>query len=217
MVEIIVTPGENAIINSLQEFEKINIKPLLVGDIHLLKDNKCAYIIERKAKDDLNASIKDGRYKEQKSRLIESGLPRKNIIYLIEGLKSTEKRVWSAICNSQHRDGFTIFMTRTPIESARYISHLANSLRQFDVNHNSEVNVEIKKKSITINEWFKYSLTLIPRCSLNIAEVIIKEYPTIDELKKANIDKISNLKHGKCNRRIGTKLATDIYETIVNA
>jgi len=41
------------------------------------------YIIERKIADDLASSITDGRYRDQKYRLLKTAL--KNIMYLVEG------------------------------------------------------------------------------------------------------------------------------------
>jgi len=41
------------------------------------------YIIERKIKDDLASSIMDGRYKDQSTRLLQSGIKRP--IYIVEG------------------------------------------------------------------------------------------------------------------------------------
>lgn len=64
-----------------------------LGDfIWIYKDNETEekyvldYIIERKKADDLASSILDGRYKEQKYRLKNSGIT--NIIYLYEGYAS---------------------------------------------------------------------------------------------------------------------------------
>jgi crossover junction endonuclease MUS81 len=44
------------------------------------------FIVERKTSDDLAASIRDGRYDEQKYRLKNCGI--NNVIYLIEGKPS---------------------------------------------------------------------------------------------------------------------------------
>ena len=87
-MSIIITPGEKTL---LEEFNnrKITIitENLLVGDAHIRNEKgELVYIFERKAKSDLEASIKDGRYHEQKNRLIETGLCRKQIVYVIEQL-----------------------------------------------------------------------------------------------------------------------------------
>ena len=68
--------------NSSYEIEK---KPLTLGDIHFVQDDKEILIIERKSLQDLVSSIKDGRYEEQSYRLIHaSGLFRHHIVYIVE-------------------------------------------------------------------------------------------------------------------------------------
>jgi crossover junction endonuclease MUS81 len=60
---------------------------LTIGDFAFICNGEILdYIIERKKADDLAASIMDGRYKEQKYRLKNSGA--KNVIYLYEGYPS---------------------------------------------------------------------------------------------------------------------------------
>jgi ERCC4-type nuclease len=229
-MSIVVTPGETALLDA---FAKAGIdvitENLLVGDAHIRKGDQTVYIFERKAKGDLDASIKDGRYREQKSRLLETGVPRQNIVYVIEQLSKPRsnpayKRVWSAICNSQHRDGFTVFQTKTAADTVDYLVGMARSVEQFtsikDSNTTDEVNVNIKKRQVARQDWFRYALTLIPKCSLSIAEVITGEYPTMTALITA-IEKdgevcLANLKHGTSQRRIGNKLSTEICETVLN-
>ena len=156
---IIVTPGEIALIEAFNKADiEIVKKDLKVGDIHIEHEDNVVYIFERKAKGDLDASIKDGRYHEQKSRLIETGLPLKNIVYIIEQLskprnQGVHKRVWSAICNTQHRDGFTVFQTRTIEETVEYIANMAKSVINHSVKNdeiiNKTVNVDIKKRTVS--------------------------------------------------------------------
>ena len=230
-MSIVVTPGETALLDAFAT-AGINVitENLLVGDAHIRKGDQTVYIFERKAKGDLDASIKDGRYREQKSRLIETGVPRKNIVYIIEQLtkprgEPAHKRIWSAICNSQHRDGFTVFQTKNTAETVDYLVSMARSVEQFtgdddSGNGNNEVNVNIKKRQVEQKDWFKYTLTLIPKCSLSIAEVITSEYSTVsalmDAIEEHGDQCLSNLKHGASQRRIGNKLSTEICETVVN-
>ena len=65
--------------------DKIEIKSenLMLGDIHITYKD-LTYIFERKTLQDLQSSIKDGRYKEQKARLL-SNTSQKFITYIIEG------------------------------------------------------------------------------------------------------------------------------------
>ena len=63
-------------------FKNITYKNLDLGDIIITVNDIPLIIIERKTIPDLLASIKDGRYKEQKQRIKECGIKYK--IYLIE-------------------------------------------------------------------------------------------------------------------------------------
>lgn len=228
-ISVVVNSGEKSLIKS---FEKngtsINVSPLLVGDAHICTDDKPVYIFERKAGTDLEASIKDGRYKEQKSRLIKCGIPRKRIVYIIEDLDTSNqtsfKAAWSAITNMQNRDGFTVFMTRNTRETAHYITSLAVSLMKHPIFEDKVeedvpkeyVNANIKKSSVTPEEWFRHCLILIPRCSVNVADAILKVYPTrqdlVDAIENQGSKCISEIKHSASNRRIGDVLAKSICE-----
>lgn len=230
-MSIIITPGEIALISACDSANvEYTTENLLVGDIHIRKGDEVIYILERKAKGDLDASIKDGRYREQKGRMIESGVPRKNIIYIIEQLSKprgpgAEKRVWSAICNSLHRDGFGVFQTKNVAETITFLQGLTRSVEQFtaikDSKNHTEVNVNIKKRAVSENDWFKYSLTLIPKCSLSIAETIVESYPTfsslIKEINESGNECLADLRHGATQRRVGKVLSERICSTLVVA
>jgi len=229
-MSIIVTPCETKLI---EEFNNIGfpilIENLAIGDIHIRKDENTVYIFERKAGGDLDASIKDGRYKEQKGRLIESGLPRKNIVYIIEKLSKAnnpamKKRIWNAICNTQHRDGFSVFQTKSIEETVDYLISMVLSVEKFSTEDKVEidniVNVNIKKKQVCQQDWFKYSLTLIPKCSLTIASAITDKFATIAnlslEIDTNGLHCLSDLKHGDSQRRLGKKLSEEICTIIKN-
>jgi len=57
------------------------VKSLPLGDI-IIENNGVTAIVERKRTDDFAASITDGRFREQKARLMASGAI---VIYLMEG------------------------------------------------------------------------------------------------------------------------------------
>nr|QBK87167.1 MAG: ERCC4 domain protein [Marseillevirus LCMAC201] len=227
---IVVTSGETALISAFQKADvEITIENLLVGDIHIRKDGQTVYIFERKAKGDLDASIKDGRYHEQKGRMLETGLPRKNIVYIIEQLTrprvTAYKRVWSAMCNSHNRDEFTVILTKDTTDTVEYLtgmSALVNHIEDSDTPRPkvNEVNINIKKRQVALEEWFTYSLTLVPKCSLSIAKVITGKYPNMSSLISAiendGMECLANFKHGDSQRRIGNKLSNEICEVVLN-
>ena len=242
---IIITPGETTLI---QELIKLDIpyksQNLLIGDIHIQTANgETVYIIERKARGDLDASIKDGRYKEQKARLIETGISRHCVIYLVENLKTPnddpgKQRVWSAISNTFNRDGFSVFQTQSTHQSAIFLNALRKSVEQHESyfaklnaapdvqtsdsqsqSQSQPVNVNIKKKQVSKELWFTYSLTLIPRCSIGIAKIITDKFPTIsalkDEIDNSGVNCLSELRYGESKKRIGVKLSNEICNIIL--
>lgn len=94
------------------------------------------WIIERKRLDDLIASIKDGRFHEQKFRLRRSGV--KNIVYLIEefGVADSagtggryQEAVSSAIASTQVVNGYFVKKTKNLDDSIRYLARMTTLLR----------------------------------------------------------------------------------------
>ena len=108
-MKIYIDSREQQLISLFFETDiKVEQKQLDIGDILITDDNEQVYcIIERKTIKDMLASVKDGRYKEQKLRLL-SNFNRKNILYLIEDFYSFEglnnKSIESTIIHSLFRD-----------------------------------------------------------------------------------------------------------------
>lgn len=109
MMKIYVDCREHQLISLFSEnnlqFEQ---KQLDIGDVLITDENDKVYcIIERKTVKDMIASVKDGRYREQKHRLLLN-FNKKNIIYLIEDFYSfmglNNKSAESAIIHSLFRD-----------------------------------------------------------------------------------------------------------------
>ncbi|XP_014204745.1 crossover junction endonuclease MUS81 isoform X1 [Copidosoma floridanum] len=87
------------------------------------------YIVERKRIDDLSASIIDGRYKEQKFRLKQTGV--KNIIYLIESYGPNHgiipvPSLLQASANLLIQDNFIVKFTRDRKDSMHYLARMTN-------------------------------------------------------------------------------------------
>ncbi|XP_022108685.1 crossover junction endonuclease MUS81-like [Acanthaster planci] len=91
------------------------------------------YVVERKRMDDLCCSITDGRFKEQKFRLKQSGL--RQPIYLIEDFGSIDhlsipaSTLRQATINTQVVDGFFVKHTRDIKESAAYLTIMTRYLQ----------------------------------------------------------------------------------------
>ena len=116
--------------------DKIEIlsENLTLGDIHITYKN-IVHIFERKTLQDLQASILDGRYKEQKARLL-SNVSQKYITYIIEGdnilSSSTYERyksmIQSAYLHTLYRDNIRIIYTKNTVETVTLILLLSTKI-----------------------------------------------------------------------------------------
>jgi len=113
---------------------------LEVGDIHLLAIGdlgqvQAQLIIERKTLADMVASVKDGRYKEQKLRLdtTTAGLPHPTrYVYMLEGTSHTTPKdlpqLFGAWISSQFRDDIPVIRTVSVEESCDFIMRLCDRM-----------------------------------------------------------------------------------------
>ena len=164
-------------INALNDMAKvkmvIEVKRLDIGDYILFDEekNKNLIIIERKSLQDLESSIKDGRYNEQSFRLNQSITHNHNIIYLIEGniinhrnqnFKST---LYSSLFSLNYYKGFSVFNSVNLVETGEIIYNFANKMLR-----------EKNKPGFYTERW--------------VANTILGETENTIEMGKENVDDI---------------------------
>ena len=227
-MNIIIDQRENAI---KEHFDKDNNKPefieysqLSLGDIIIKEGDTIHFIIERKTLSDLAHSIKDGRYHEQKYRLLEH-FPKESIIYLIEGTKC-DKFYQGAITNTICRDNIKTIRSLNLKDSINIVMDLYEKCKkgvfsQDSVNKGDYTKMikTIKKNHITPYFWYIASLKNIPGVSEKIAQTIASEYKTMmslfDGYMQNGPNLLSDLKvDGK--RKIG-KVSEKIYNYLVDS
>ncbi|KAJ1970612.1 Crossover junction endonuclease mus81 [Dimargaris xerosporica] len=131
------------------ELEKRNVPVILrnldLGDIMwVARPHSCngpeeelflGHIVERKRMDDLIASIKDGRYKEQKHRLRSCGA--EHVTYLVEGNHADDERrigpnvIQTVISETQVIHGFTVKRTSGMDATLQYLALMTEQLRKW--------------------------------------------------------------------------------------
>ena len=136
----------------------VEVKNLDIGDI-IITNKSHKLIIERKTINDLVSSVKDGRYREQKMRLLS--YQKKNIntriIYLVEGyelstyLKNEQGALHGSLISMSLRDNIPIFRTKDVASSILLILRLYSRL----LKNPSELFLKVSRpepeiKSITI-------------------------------------------------------------------
>ena len=143
-MDIIIDNRENEIIKLLEKdnfnFIKSNLE---LGDIQFKHDDNIIYIIERKTVNDLGASIKDGRYKEQKIRLLSNN--NNNIYYIIEGNINycetlSTKAILGSIINMIFRDNIKIIYSKDVKQTLDIILQIKNKYDSKKFTSNNQNN-----------------------------------------------------------------------------
>ncbi len=206
-MKLVIDNRERDIISKLNEMGVSHeVSVLELGDVNWLdEDGNIVLIIERKTVSDLKASICDGRSREQKARLFNSGISRDRIMFLIEGsiTKPLDSKIAGmsvstligSIVNMQLRDNVKVYKTTSITESANYISRLDQKLRvdidsYFKESTCTEVDYAAtlktrKRENVTPTVWFVQQLCLVPQVTEKIAACIIEVYPTLISLTRA--------------------------------
>lgn len=181
----------------------IEYSNLDIGDYHFYYNNNLVLLVERKTINDLAASIKDGRHREQKSRL--ETMDKSKIIMLIEGSINKPNdsikynridpyTIISSIYNTMFRDNFHVLHTSSPEETVfclfNYVKKLYKTGLDFmkiedkpTMEENLIATMKLKKKdNITVDTFSISALSCIPGVSSKIATDLIAKYSNITNL-----------------------------------
>lgn len=145
-------------------------------------------LVERKRTDDLAKSIQDGRFHEQKVRLVASGLC--PLVYLVEdaggngGGPLPEAALRQAVLNTQVSDGFLIKSTRDQGDTARFLSLVSRHLEQ-QVSSRSPSELLLGKPT-----WEEFSASSVKNKGLQVREMLAKH---LLQIKGFSLDKVSRL------------------------
>ena len=203
-------------------------KALELGDI-LIEHPKRQILVERKTIADFHASINDGRYKNQKLRLLEwrnktdeQTDARKNIIYLFEEKTgdNKDKAYWGALVNMILRDNIGVIQCDGLARTAQIITDIKKKLDEDKFNElegggrNISLEGYAKGKYNTPRNCYLGQLSLIPGVSSSISEKIAEKYPNMRALlDEMNVKELANIRITE-KRRLGDKLAEKIHSYI---
>lgn len=193
-----------------------------VGDI-TVSNGERTFVLERKQWSDLAASICDGRFKEQKSRMISAN----NTLYMYvvegplgswdgscRGMKHT--CMWAALTKTCLRDGIPVFHTLTETDTASLCAYLYTQLSSngFEVQQSGNGAVSgsaTKRKRDNVDsptDALRAMLCVIPGVSRARADALVKRWPRVTLLSSAGESDIAHLRCG--DRNIGPALARRI-------
>lgn len=218
-MKIVVDCREESLLKLLKEGLENNAasitciqEQLLLGDIIFRDDNdKEIVLFERKSHNDLNSSLKDGRYNEQSLRLNSLELCNHNIIYLLEESPTykqynkartmTSNLLHSCIFSLLMYKGFSVLQTKSLKHTSELIIDFAKKMEKekdkpfysFTDLQNNQINSteysktiqKEKKANITPENIDAIMLSQIPDISVTSANAILDKYKTIYELTKS--------------------------------
>jgi|UniRef100_A0A6C0DZS2 ERCC4-type nuclease len=206
------------------------ILSLPIGDFIIENDNTPCLIIERKTLTDLSASIIDGRFREQKARLLDSIKDPNKILYVIENnmgkISISNDIMESAMINLIFKHNYKMLRTGSNDDTFNNVLLLYKKIQG---NEFSDENIKDTCKMITKGNKLKQyifinQLCLIPGVSESIAKVINDKYMTMSNLI-SEWNKIENIKDKEKmlvdlqitdKRKIGKALSKKIYDAHFN-
>ncbi|KAF8646988.1 hypothetical protein HU200_065502 [Digitaria exilis] len=177
----------------------VEVRHLPVGDAIWIARNRkdrteyvLDFIVERKEVLDLNGSIEDNRYRDQKLRMKRCGL--RKMIYLVEGDPNNpdvRERTKTACFTTEILDGFDVQRTSGFADTQRRYCHLTRSIIEcYDANVSTLAETrrvcptydEFKRKceleKTTVSQIFALQLMQVPQVTEEAALAVIRLYPT---------------------------------------
>ena len=214
--------------------ENIKCENLEIGDIEITYDNlDIKFIFERKTQGDLLSSITDGRYREQKIRMLGQ-CPSHRCTYIIEGADIADEVDWlfpkisptvyeGAILHTMYRDKMHIVYTKDILHTAKWLTIFYKKFQAHPEkfidsaeSYISQIKTKSKKcENIDKETCFILQLCQVPGISIKIAKEIAQKYSNLKDLIHAfdNCDTIEKKRQLLANiNMVGPKKAEALIE-----
>lgn len=191
-MECIIDCRENKILDKLKESNKFAflVHQLDLGDI-IIKNGIRKLIIERKTWDDLKSSLKDGRFREQRSRLLLQTKNEKDtkICYLIEGYYNENYEIEKkTLFRLQFAYNIPVIYSKTLFDTIEILDTWIKleNLDSYFVARDSEIDQvesrlknQLKKNYDDSSIFFLETLTSIKGITSIIAKQIADEFKSV--------------------------------------
>ena len=143
-------------------------------------------ILPVRCEQDLTVSIKDGRWAEQKARLLCSGL---TVFYILEGdFRNTDVLPYAAVvgayANASLLEGVKVFRTLN-IEETKFLIFTLAKKCQATSNTPTRALVSKRKKADSLENIWIRQLASVPTISESIAVAILQHFGTMSQLREA--------------------------------
>lgn len=186
-------------------------------------------LIERKSVADLEASILDNRYREQRSRIMAYATEKKaHVVYIIEGeldrlqFRLSKQALMKHLTRLALRYHITVFQTASIKETAELCQLLQDQWTADPTTFEQPATmtyVETRGKTRESNsdDPTVFLATVLQACrgvSAIGAQAIMSLYPNLESLMKAELTALAEIKVGK--QKFGAVKATRLYNLLHN-
>ena len=203
-------------------------KQLLVGDVwlglsgeHIAKGGVC---VERKEVKDLEASLRDGRYREQRTRLLsycqEHGA---RPLYIIEGdldslaVHTPKKTLWKVLLRLALRYNIALFQTETLTDTAKLLETIEEQLTAdptcFIAPEGGIPYTELLSSSRKVNRDGHLGSAMLQQCSGisdKTADALLKSFGSFQAIIAASEEVLAQTKISE-KRKLGPAIAKKLH------
>lgn len=241
--EVDTNAGENEVFEQLTELHgstNVQRKRLDIGDVRVTLSGGEELLFERKSWSDWVSSIRDGRYHEQKARLLarrDAAGANTTLFYVIETHALPEAtgatagfsnhQAYAGLLKTQLRDNINVVWAASAADVARHVFYIASNYETGGFKQRTNVAASgyagvvhhTAKRKNTEGDQFAVMLSSMPGVSGRKAHVITEAYPTACALVKAyealGSDKLKegmlqDLKDG--DKRLGPAISKRVKE-----
>lgn len=228
MINLVIDSNETHILSAIPEdFPTFQKKRLVCGDFAFYKDDdNLVAVVERKTLTDLDSSIVDGRFAEQRTSLLDLRAqdPQIVILYIIEGdLKETrffssqsKKRICGALENLAIEHVIGCLHTADVAETLEKLTNLKNKFTARFLGTASTVKtIPLSRKAKIHDNILACQLNVINGLSMGTAVSIAERYKSMSQLIGAwneSTKPEEMLMTVPCKRPIGRALALKVYQ-----
>jgi ERCC4-type nuclease len=217
-MNIIVDYREGTLQKKFEKIDQKNItyQNLNIGDIQIISNNHNISVFERKSINDLKCSLTDGRFREQKARILSSDFIHK--CYIFEGRvdKEFEEIFVQIVIRLQMKYHMLVFLTDDEESTCNLINtcvkkcekdesyFIHSSQHHHQCNYIDTLKLS-KKENLTPEICFVLQLAQIPLISKKIAGIIASCYPNWTELIYILRNNIEEFKERTKDAKLGKK------------
>lgn len=199
---------------------------LSVGDAWILLNDQPLVVVERKTTADFEASFLDGRYREQRTRLLAFCAEKKaRPLYILEGGLDGKRRtlerpaLQKLIHRLMLRYGVAVWSTSTLQDTANTLELLAAQVKDdpkvFEAETISYTDVNKVTKKANAEEPKTFAIACLQQCpgvSLKVATTLVETLGGFQGVLQATIQDLSAVKVGQ--KKLGTIVATRLYNLL---